>query len=113
MKAEGSLKASKTEAQTVTIDLDTKTSDVGDVAKAIANCKTPHADKVAPAAALVVSIKGVTKEDTEKVSKALADVKGVIAKESTAGQGEVVISLDQAGGAKLAEISKALKKVTD
>lgn len=93
--------------------MDTTKSDVGDVAKAIAGATTPHKDKVAPAAALVVPVKGVTKDDSAKVRKALHDVKGVVAKESSAQKGEVIVSLDNHGGAKLAEITKAVKKVAE
>ncbi|MCI0742461.1 MAG: hypothetical protein L0Y72_25800 [Gemmataceae bacterium] len=108
----GDLKAVKTEAQIVTIDLDTAKSDVGDVAKAIAHSKTPHVKLVAPAAALVVPVKGVTKEDTAKARMALQDIKGVVAKESTAQQGEIIVQLDNEGGAKLSDITKALKSVS-
>lgn len=113
VKVQQDLKPAKLEAQTVTVDLDTSKSDVGDVAKAVAGATTPHKDKVAPAAALVVPIKGVTKDDTDKVRRALHDVKGVVAKESTAQQGEVIVSLDNHGGAKLAEITKAVKKAAE
>jgi hypothetical protein len=58
-----------------------------------------------------VPLKKVTKDDSDKVKKALAGVKGVVAKESTAGQGEVIVQLDNLGGAHLAEITKALKKL--
>jgi copper chaperone CopZ len=113
VKLEESLKPAKTEAQMLSIDLDTSKSDVGDVAKAIAETKTPHAKLAPPGAALIVSVKGVTKADTEKVRKALHDVKGVSAKESSAGAGEVVVGLDHSGDAKLSEITKALKKVAE
>jgi hypothetical protein len=113
VKVEGTLKPVKTEAQMVTVDLDTTKSDVGEVAKAIAASKTPHAKLVEPAAALVVAAKGIKKGDTEKVRKALADVKGVVAKESSAEEGQVIVSLNNQGGARLVEITKALKKLTD
>jgi hypothetical protein len=82
---------------------------VGEVAKAVAHCKTPHADKVHPSAALIVTLKGLTKGDTEKVRKALADVKGVVAKESSAGEGQAVVALDHKGGAQLSQVANALK----
>ena len=113
VRVEGALKPVKTEAQLVTVDLDTTKSDVGEVAKAIAASKTPHSKLVEPAAALVVSAKGINKGDTEKVRKALAGVKGVVAKESSAEEGQVIVSLDNQGGARLVEITKALKKLTD
>jgi hypothetical protein len=111
VKVTGAIKAVKTEAQQVNIDLDTAKSDVGDVAKAVAASNTPHKGKVEPQAALVVPLKKVSKDDTEKVRKALADVKGVAAKASSAGEGEVIVELDNQGGARLAEITKALKKL--
>lgn len=113
VKVQQDLKAAKLAAQTVTVDLDTSKSDLGDVAKAVAGTDTPHKDKIAPAAALVVPVKGVTKDDTDKVRKALHDVKGVVAKESTAQKGQVIVPLDNHGGAKLAEITKAVKKVAE
>lgn len=111
LKADGSLKAVKLETQVITVDLDTTKSDVGDVAKAIAHTKTPHAKQAPPAAALIMGAKGVAKDDSAKVKEALRDVKGVVAKESSASEGEIVVALDNDGGAKLAEIKKALKKV--
>lgn len=113
MKIQEDLKAAKLEAQVILIDLDTSKSDVGDVAKAISAATTPHKDKVAPAAALVMQVKSATKGDTEKVRRALHGVKGVVAKESTAQKGEVIIPLDNHGGARLAEITKAVKKVAE
>jgi hypothetical protein len=112
VKVQSDLKAAKLEAQTVTVDLDTSKSDVGDVAKSVAAATTPHKEKVEPQAALVVTVKGVTKADTDKVRKALQDVKGVVAKESTVQKGEVHVALDNDGGAKLEEINKALKKAS-
>lgn len=111
MKVEDDIKAAKLAAQVVTIDLDTSKSDVGDVAKAVAEAATPHKEKVEPQAALVVPAKTVTKDDTEKVRNALRGVKGVVAAESSAQRGEAIIALDNRGGAKLAEITKALKKL--
>jgi len=111
VKIESEIKPAKLEAQQVTIDLDTTKSDVGEVAKAIAAANTPHKDKVEPQAALVVPLKKVTKDDTNTVKKSLADVKGVVAKASSAGRGEVIVQLDNQGGARLAEITKALNKL--
>jgi hypothetical protein len=111
VKVTGAIKAVKTEAQQVTVDLDTSKSDVGDVAKAVAASNTPHKGKVEPQAALVVPLKKVTAGDSEKVRKALAGVKGVAAKAARAAEGEVIVELDNQGGARLAEITKALKKL--
>jgi hypothetical protein len=113
VKVQQELKAAKLAAQTITIDLDTSKSDLGDVAKAVAGTTTPHQDTVAPEAALVVPVKGVAKGDTRKVQKALQEVKGVVAKESTARQGEAIVALDNQGGAKLEDVTKALKKVAE
>src|SRR6516164_2860934 len=85
VKVQEAIKAVKLESQQVTVDLDTTKSDVGDVAKAVAASNTPHKEKVEPQAALIVPLKKVTKDDSDKVKKALAGVKGVVAKESTAG----------------------------
>lgn len=112
-KVQQDLKAAKLAAQTVTVDLDTSKSDVGDLAKAVAAATTPHEDKVAPAAALVMPVQGATKADTAKVQRALQGVKGVVAKDSTARQGEAIVALDNQGGAKLEEVAKALKKVAE
>ncbi len=110
-KVESALKATKTEAQLVTVDLDTSKADVGELAKAVGNARTPHSAKVAPSAALVVTAPGVTRADTDKVRKALDNVKGVDAEHSSAGQGEVIVALSRQGGARLADIRKALKNV--
>jgi hypothetical protein len=110
VKVEGAIKPVKLEAQSVTINLDTTKSDVGDVAKAIAASDTPHKGKVEPQAALVLPLKKATKNDTDAVKQALADVKGVVPQVSSAGDGEVIVQLANEGGARLAEITKALKK---
>ena len=44
MKVEGKLKATQEAPQFVSIDLDTKKADVGDVAKAVAHTDTPRED---------------------------------------------------------------------
>ncbi len=113
VKTDAALKPAKIAAQEITVDLDTTKSDVGDVAKAIAATTTPHKKLVEPAAALIVPRRGITKNDTDKVRKALADVKGVVAREASAGQGEVIVTLDNQGGARLADITNALKKLGD
>jgi len=84
---------------------------VGDVAKAVAQTKTPHTNLVKPAAALVIPVKGLTKDDSAKVQKALEGVKGVAAKDARAEDGQAVVALDDKGGAHLAEITKALNKL--
>jgi hypothetical protein len=106
------LKATKEDPQFISIDLDTSKSDVGDVGKAVGATDTPHKDKVAPAAAVVIPAKGLAKDDDDKVRKALTGVKGVIAKEARAEKGEAVVPLDPKGGAKLSEIKKALDKLS-
>lgn len=77
---------------------DVKKADLGDLANAVANCNTPHKAKVAPAASLVLFGKDVDKETASAVSKALAKVKGVDAKEvkADAKKGEVTIPLKKA-----------------
>ena len=105
------MKATKEEPQTVKVDIDTSKGDVGDIGKAIATTDTPHKGKVAPAAAVIVKVKGITKDDAEKLRKALAKVKGVDAKASSAETGEAIVALSADGGAHLADIRKALKNV--
>src|SRR5437667_3280727 len=100
VKGKVALKATKEKPQTITIDLDTDKGDVGDVAKAIAECDTPHKDTVAPSATLVISAPGLTEDNAEKVSDALKEVKGVDAKESKANvkRKEISVKLGDKGG---------------
>ena len=53
------LKATKEKPQTVTVDLDTSKGDLGDIAKAVCDCDTPHKEKVAPSATLIVPAPGL------------------------------------------------------
>lgn len=110
MKGKVDLKAAKEDPQTVTVDLDTSKGDVGDVAKAVAGAKTPHAAKVPPFAVLVVDAPGLNDKNADKVDDALKGVKGVDAKASKGDvKGKMInVSLDANGGAKLADIKKAL-----
>jgi copper chaperone CopZ len=109
-KLEGALKATKEDPQIISVDLDTAKSDIGDLGKSIIGAETPHKSKVAPTAAVVVPVNGLTKDDSAKVQKALEGVKGVLAKEARADNGQAIVVLDEKGGAKMSEIKKALTK---
>jgi len=108
------LKAAKKDPQTITIKLDTGKGDLGDIAKAVSNCDTPHKDTVAPAAALIVAAPGLTSDNKAKIKDALKDVKGVDVKETKCDvkKKEIYVMLDGKGGAKLANIKKALADYT-
>ncbi len=110
MTGKVALKATKEKPQTVTINLDTEKGDLGDVAKAVCDCDTPHKEKVAPTATLILPAPGLNEGNSEKVADALKDIKGVDAKESKADikKKEIHVKLDAKGGAKLADIKKAL-----
>jgi copper chaperone CopZ len=96
------------------LDIDTKKSDVGDVAKAIAAAETPHKDTEAPGATLIIEVKALTDANAKKVGDALSKVKGVDAKASKGVVAEkaIYVKLSDEGGAKLAEIKKALESLT-
>jgi len=98
-----------------TVIIDLKEADIGDLAKAAADAETPHrGSKGAPSVTLVVKAPGLTEDNAEKVSDALKDVKGVDAKESKANvkKKEIHVKLDDKGGAKCADIKKALADYT-
>jgi copper chaperone CopZ len=96
------------------------TFDVGDLAAAGAQVKTPNRDKGAPSATLLLRYKlsgtDVESEDAlaASVEKALAQVKGVDAKKSKldSRQKRLAVKLDDRGGAKLAEIKAAFPNLT-
>jgi hypothetical protein len=67
LSAELIKQAAKEAPQTVSVDLDTSKGDVGDIAKAISACDTPHKAKVAPSAALIVSAPGLTADNKSKI----------------------------------------------
>ncbi len=87
------------------VEIDPTKADVGDLAKAAAAAETPHRAKGAPEAALVLPAQSLK---AGAVKKALQDVKGVDAKASTVKGGNVQVKLSDKGGAKLADIKKAL-----
>jgi copper chaperone CopZ len=88
--------------------------DVGDLAKAAAAAKTPHRAKGAPSVTLVLPASDLKKGDAKKVSAALKKVKGVNAKatHTSIADKEIHVKLDDKGGAKLADIKKALGDYT-
>ncbi len=108
------LKPAKEAAQTVGVDLDTSKGDVGDIAKAISECDTPHKAKVAPSAALIVSAPGLTADNKSQIKEALKDVKGVDGAETKCDvkKQEIYVHLSAKGGAKLADITRALEQFT-
>jgi hypothetical protein len=108
------LKPSKEAPQAVSIDLDTAKGDVGDIAKAISATDTPHKGKVAPAAALIVSAPALTDNNKSKIKDALKDVKGVDGAETKCDvkKQEIYVHLSAKGGAKVADIKKALEEFT-
>ena len=114
VESKEALKAAKEAAQTVSITLDTSKGDVGDIAKAISACDTPHKAKVAPAAAMVVSAPGLTEDNKSKIKDALKDVKGVDGAETKCDvkKQEIYVHLSGKGGAKMADITKALEQFT-
>jgi copper chaperone CopZ len=93
-----------------TVDIDFTKTDLGAIAKSVAAADTPHKGDQAPAAFLVLDAKNLTEASAKKLPDALAKVKGVDAKMSKAEvkSKEIVIRLDDKGGAKLDEIKKAL-----
>ena len=105
------VKTEPTKANPVAVVVyDEKKTDLGAIAKAIAEADTPHKSDQAPAAFLVLEAKGLTEAAAKKLPDALAKVKGVDAKMSKAevkGK-EIHIRLDDKGGAKLDDIKKAL-----
>jgi hypothetical protein len=108
------LKASKEAPQTISVDLDTGKGDVGDIAKAISACDTPHKAKIAPSAALIVSAPGLTADNKSQIKDALKDVKGVDGAETKCDvkKQEIYVHLSAKGGAKVADITKALEQFT-
>jgi F0F1-type ATP synthase delta subunit len=108
------LKAAKEAAQTISVDLDTSKGDVGDIAKAISECDTPHKAKIAPSAALIVSAPGLTADNKSQIKEALKDVKGVDGAETKCDvkKQEIYVGLSAKGGAKVADITKALEQFT-
>ena len=94
----------------VTLELDPKKADVGDLAKAAA-AETPHRDsRGAPTATLVLPAAKITARNAKKIEEALKNVKGVDASASRADENkkEIHVKLKDQGGARLADIEKAL-----
>jgi copper chaperone CopZ len=95
---------------TATVDLDTKKTDVGAIAKSVAAAETPHKEVEAPATAVILTAPGLTAANAKDVAKALGSVKGVDATKSEidAKKKEITVALTDSGDAKLADIQKAL-----
>lgn len=95
----------------VPLEFDSAKADLGDLAKAAAAAETPHRDsRGAPSATLVLPAPKISDASAKKVGDALKDVKGVDAAASRADVGKktIHIKLDDQGGAKLADIERAL-----
>jgi copper chaperone CopZ len=104
------LKATKKDPQIISIKLDTEKGDLGDIAKAVSNTDTPHKDTVAPSATFIFKAPGLTDGNKGKLKDALKDVKGVEAAKTKCDpkKKEIYVLLSGKGGAKLADIKKAL-----
>ena len=96
------------------VDIDLSKGDVGDLAKAANAAKTPHRVKGPPEATLVLAGKDFKRGDVKKVQDALKDVKGVNSSASRIDfkAKEIHVKLANKGGAKLADIKKALANFT-
>ncbi len=94
----------------VTVDVDFKKIDLGDIATAVAGADTPHKTDEAPGANLVLSAPSLTDKNKKGIGDALKKVKGVDALSSIGDlkKKEIIVKLDDKGGAKLEEIKKAL-----
>jgi hypothetical protein len=102
------------DAPVAIVDIDPSKGDVGDLAKAASAAKTPHRAKGAPEATLVLDAKDLKRGDAKKVQDALKDVKGVNSSASRVDvkAKEIYVKLANKGGAKLADIKKALANFT-
>src|SRR5262249_3330764 len=114
VESKAALKATKEAPQEVSVTLDTSKADVGDIAKAISETDTPHKAKVAPGVALIVSAPGLTDDNKSKIKDALKDVKGIDDDETKCDvkKQEIYVHLSAKGGAKVADINKALADFT-
>jgi copper chaperone CopZ len=101
------------EKPTAVLTFDMEKTDLGEMANAVAATKTPNRDKGAPAAILVLGyerLDGSAAADEvylpKKVDAAFAKLKGVEEKQCKLDtkQKQVLIKLDDQGGAKLADI---------
>jgi copper chaperone CopZ len=98
----------------VTVDVDLKKADLGDIAMAVAGAETPHKADEAPGANIVIAAPGLTDKNKKQVADALKKVKGVDADFSTGDvkAKEITVKLADKGGAKLDDIKKALAAFT-
>jgi copper chaperone CopZ len=95
----------------ISVQMDTRKANLGDIAKAAAGTATPHRDKGAPSVTLVVPAAGLSNKNADRVMNALKKVKGVNVKASEVDlkKKEIHVRLDEKGGARLADIDKALE----
>jgi len=103
------------------VTFDAKKTDVGDIAQAVAATKTPNREKGAPAAILILGyerLDGSAAADEQylpkKVEAAVEKLKGVDAKGCKLDfkQKQLLIKLDEKGGAKLADIKAGFPGLT-
>jgi hypothetical protein len=90
------------------VEINPAKGDVGELAKAAAGAETPHRAKGAPSATLVLNAPRVKATDGKKVKEVLKNVKGVDANASAVRGKTIQVKLSDEGGAKLADIKKAL-----
>src|SRR5262249_55489864 len=85
------------------------TYDLGDLALTVAGTKTPNQAKGTPSASLLLTYKERDREAAENLETICAKLKGVDAKKCRRDtqKKEVQITLDDKGGAKLADIKTA------
>jgi len=101
------------EKPTAVLTCDVEKTDVGEIAKSVAAAKTPNRDEGVPSAILVLGyerLDGSAAADEvylpKKVDAAFAKLKGVDAKQCKLDtkQKQLLIKLDDKGGAKLADV---------
>ena len=92
------------------LDIDWGKAELGDLAKAIADTETTHRAKEAPFSFLILDAPSLTRVNVGKLEEALKGVRGIDAKGSKTDlkKKEIHLKLDGRGGAKIADIQKAL-----
>jgi len=92
------------------LDIDWGKADLGELAKTIADTETTHRAKEIPSSFLILDAPSLTKTNAAKLEDALKGVRGVDAKGSKTDlkKKEIHLKLDGRGGAKMAEVQKAL-----
>jgi len=98
----------------VDVKIEPAKGDLGDIARAVAAADTPHRAKSAPTTTLLLKAPNLNEDNAKGVAEILKDVKGVEGQGSSADvKGQMIhVRLSDKGGAKLAEIQKALAEYT-